>query len=108
MPIELSGPDISQAEINAVTEVLRSGRLSLGPAVPRFEEVVAKYVGVKHAIAVSSGTCGLHLLVRAMEIGHGDEVITTPFSFVASSNAILHAKLVEAVNAGIMAFKQTV
>jgi perosamine synthetase len=89
MPIELSGPDITQAEIDAVTQVLRSGRLSLGPAVPRFEESVAKYVGVRHAVAVSSGTCGLHLLVRAMEIGPGDEVITTPFSFVASSNAVL-------------------
>lgn len=89
MQIELSGPDITQAEIDAVTTVLRSGRLSLGPAVPRFEDAVARYVGVKHAVAVSSGTCGLHLLVRAMEIGPGDEVITTPFSFVASSNAVL-------------------
>lgn len=94
MNIELSGPDITQAEIDAVTEVLRSGRLSLGPAVPRFEEAVAGYVGVRHAVAVSSGTCGLHLLVRALDIGHGHEVITTPFSFVASSNCVLfeHAR----------------
>lgn len=89
MNIELSGPDISQAEIDAVSEVLRSGRLSLGPAVPRFEEAVARYVGVKHAVAVSSGTCGLHLLVRAIGLQPGDEAITTPFSFVASSNCIL-------------------
>ena len=89
MNIELSGPDISQAEIDAVSEVLRSGRLSLGPAVPRFEEAVARYVGVKHAVAVSSGTCGLHLLVRAVGLQPGDEAITTPFSFVASSNCIL-------------------
>lgn len=89
MNIELSGPDISQAEIDAVADVLRSGRLSLGPAVPRFEEAISKYVGTKHAIAVSSGTCGLHLLVRAVGLQPGDEAISTPFSFVASSNCIL-------------------
>jgi len=89
MPIELSGPDITQAEIDAVAEVLRSGRLSLGPMVPKFEQAVAEYVGVRYAVAVSSGTCGLHLLIRALGIGPGDEVITTPFSFIASSNCIL-------------------
>src|SRR6266404_4996456 len=89
MPIDLSGPDITQAEIDAVADVLRSGRLSLGPVVPKFEEAVSRFVGTKHAVAVSSGTCGLHLLVRALEIGPGDEVITTPFSFVASSNCML-------------------
>ena len=95
MNIELSGPDITQAEIDAVAAVMRSGRLSLGPAVPQFEAAVAGYVGAKHAVAVSSGTCGLHLLVRALEIGHGHEVITTPFSFVASSNCVLfeHARV---------------
>jgi perosamine synthetase len=92
MSIELSGPDITQAEIDAVSDVLRSGRLSLGPVVGRFEEAVARFVGRKFAIAVSSGTCGLHLLVRAMGIGPGDEVITTPFSFVASSNCVLYEK----------------
>ena len=89
MNIELSGPDITQVEIDAVAEVLRSGRLSLGPAVPRFEKAVAEYVGVKHAVAVSSGTTGLHLLMRAIGIGPGDEVISTPFSFVASTNCVL-------------------
>lgn len=89
MPIELSGPDITQAEIDAVASVLRSGRMSLGPMVPKFEEAVAQYVGVKHAIAVCSGTCGLHLLIRALGVGAGDEVISTPFSFIASSNCIL-------------------
>ena len=89
MNIDLSAPDITQAEIDAVTEVMRSGRLSLGPAVERFENAVAGFVGAKHAIAVSSGTCGLHLLVRAFNLGPGDEVITTPFSFVASSNCVL-------------------
>jgi len=89
MNIELSGPDITQAEIDAVATVMRSGRLSLGPAVPRFEQAVAEYVGVKHAVAVSSGTTGLHLLMRAIGIGPGDEVISTPFSFVASTNCVL-------------------
>lgn len=89
MNIGLSSPDISDAEIAAVADVLRSGRLSLGPKVEEFEAAVAGYCGAKHGIAVSSGTCGLHLLARAMEIGPGDEVITTPFSFVASTNCFL-------------------
>lgn len=89
MKIELSGPDITQAEIDAVSEVLRSGRLSLGPKVEEFERAVAKYVGVKHGVAICSGTAGLHLLVRAMNIGPGDEVISTPFSFVASTNCVM-------------------
>jgi len=89
MGIELSGPDITQAEIDAVADVMRSGRLSLGPRVPEFEEAVARYCGTKHAVAVSSGTCGLHLLARAIGVRPGTEVITTPFSFVASSNCVL-------------------
>lgn len=88
-PIGLSSPDISEAEIQAVAEVLRSGRLSLGPKVEEFEEAVARYCGSKHGVAVSSGTCGLHLLIRAIGLDAGDEVITTPFSFVASSNCVL-------------------
>jgi len=89
MRIELSGPDITQAEKDAVLEVLGSGRLSLGPWVERFEKAVAEFVGVRHAVACSSGTAGLHLVVRAMGIGRGDEVVTTPYSFVASSNSVL-------------------
>lgn len=89
MRIKLSGPDITQREIDAVAEVLRSGWLSLGPKVPEFEKAVAGFVGVKHAVAVSSGTTGLHLLMRASGIGRGDEVISTPFSFIASTNCIL-------------------
>ncbi len=89
MRIELSSPDISDAEKQAVLEVLSSGRLSLGPKVPEFEQAVASYVGTRHAVAVSSGTCGLHLLIRAIGIQPGDEVVTTPFSFVASSNCVL-------------------
>ena len=65
-------------------EVLRSGRLSLGPRVARFEELFAAQVGAAHASAVSSGTAGLHLALRAVGVGEGDEVVTSPFSFVAS------------------------
>jgi perosamine synthetase len=90
MRIELSGPDITQAEIDAVTAVLRSGRLSLGPKVPEFEEAMARFVGVRHAVAVANGTCGLHLLMRAIGVGRGDEVISSPFSFIASSNCIMY------------------
>ncbi len=88
--IPLSLPDIGELEIQAVTEVLRSGRLSMGPRVIRFEELVAERAGRRHGVAVSSGTCGLHLLMAALNIGPGDEVITTPFSFIASANCILY------------------
>jgi len=87
--IPLARPNLTQAEIDAVVEVLRGPTLSLGPKIPEFENAFAKYCGTEHAIAVSSGTCGLHLIVRSMGIGAGDEVITTPFSFVASTNCML-------------------
>jgi perosamine synthetase len=92
--IPLSAPDIDAADHAAVDAVLRSGMLSLGPKLSEFEEAFAAYIGVKHAVAVSSGTAALHLCVRALGIHEGDEVITTPFSFIASSNCILfeHAK----------------
>ncbi|MFQ5807864.1 MAG: DegT/DnrJ/EryC1/StrS family aminotransferase, partial [Phycisphaerae bacterium] len=87
--IRLSGPDISDAEIEAVTAVLRTPDLSLGPKLDEFEHAFAARLKVKHAIATSSGTAALHLLWRALGLGPGDEVITTPFSFIASSNSIL-------------------
>lgn len=87
--IPLSSPDVGDAEIAAVAEVLRGPHLSLGPRVPEFEEAMARYVGARHAVALSSGTAGLHLLVHALGLTSGDEVITTPFSFVASSNCLL-------------------
>src|SRR5215470_16981529 len=90
--IPLSSPDITQAEADAVLDVLASGRLSLGPRLPEFEQAVADYCGARHAIAVSSGTSGLHLVVRALGIGEGDEVITPSFSFVASANAVLYER----------------
>jgi len=70
-------------------EVINTPNLSLGPKVVEFEKIFCEYTGAKHAIAVSSGTAGLHLSVRAAGIGAGDLVITTPFSFVASTNALL-------------------
>ena len=88
--IPLSMPDITQAEIDAVADVLRSGRLSIGPEQERFETMVARRSGCMHGVAVSSGTSGLHLALLALGIGPGDEVITTPFSFVASANCILY------------------
>jgi perosamine synthetase len=89
MEIHLARPDITQAEIDAVVAVLRTDSLSLGPKVPEFEQRFAEYCGTTHGIACSSGTAALHMLIRAMGIGPGDEVVTTPFSFVASSNCIL-------------------
>ncbi len=89
MEIHLARPDITQAEIDAVVAVLKTDSLSLGPKVPEFEQRFAAYCGTKHAVACCSGTAGLHMLIRALGIGPGDEVITTPFSFIASSNCIL-------------------
>jgi len=87
--IPLSFPDITDLEIQAVVDTLRSGRLSIGPRQARFEEMVAERAGRRHGIAVSSGTCGLHLVLQALDLKPGDEVITTPFSFIASANCIL-------------------
>ena len=88
--IPLSAPWIDGREEALVLEVLRSGRLSLGPMIDRFEAALAERVGASHVAAVSSGTAGLHLCVRLAGIGPGDEVVTTPFSFVASSNCVLY------------------
>ena len=87
--IPLSGVDIGRAERQAVMDVLNSRRLARGPRIAEFERSLAEYVGVRHAVAVNSGTSGLHLVVRALKLGAGDEVITTPFSFIASANCIL-------------------
>ena len=87
--IPLAKPDIAEEDIQAVVDVLRSSHLSLGPKLPEFEEAVAAFVGAKYAVAVNSGTSALHLCIRALKIVEGDEVITTPFSFIASANCIL-------------------
>jgi perosamine synthetase len=89
-PIPLSQPDITQREIDAVVDVLSTNTLSIGPKVVEFEKKVAKLTGRRHGIAVSSGTTGLHCVMVAAGIKPGDEVITTPFSFVASANCILY------------------
>jgi perosamine synthetase len=88
--IPLSRPWLDEREEELVLEVLRSGRLSLGPAIDRFEELLAERVGSPFAAAVSSGTAGLHLLCRCAGIGAGDEVITSTFSFAASANCFIY------------------
>jgi perosamine synthetase len=87
--IPVARPVLGAREEELVLEVLRSGWLSLGPRVPEFEERFAARVGARHASAVSSGTAGLHLALRAAGVAEGDEVVTTPFSFVASANSVL-------------------
>lgn len=87
--IPLSRPDITDAERQAVDAVLRTDRLSIGPRTEAFEAGVAARAGRRFGIAVNSGTSGLHLCVRALGIGEGDEVITTPFSFIATTNCAL-------------------
>ena len=81
---------LGETEERAVVEVLRSGSLSLGPRVPEFERRFAARLGVPHASAVSSGTAGLHLALRSIGVQAGDEVVTSPFSFVASANAPIY------------------
>ncbi|MBI3695406.1 MAG: DegT/DnrJ/EryC1/StrS family aminotransferase [Acidobacteria bacterium] len=87
--IPLSSPDLIDCDVAAVLEVLCGPRLSLGPKVPAFEQAIAERAGVRHAVAVNSGTSALHLCIKAAGIGEDDEVITTPFSFVASANCVL-------------------
>lgn len=94
MRIPLSAPDITETEINSVVEVLRSPRLSLGSKLEEFENNIADYVNAKYAVAVNSGTSGLHLCVRSLGLMSGDEIITTPYSFVASANVLLYEKCV--------------
>jgi perosamine synthetase len=90
--IPLAKPVIESREEELVLEVLRSRRLSLGPKLPEFERAFADWLGVEHAAAVSSGTAGLHLAVRAAGVQPGDQVITTPLSFVSSANCLLYEK----------------
>jgi perosamine synthetase len=89
-PIPLAQPDIGAREEELVLEVLRSGRLSLGSMGQRFERAFAEFLGVEDAVAVSSGTAALHLGVRQLGWGPGDEVVLSPFTFVASANCLLY------------------
>jgi dTDP-4-amino-4,6-dideoxygalactose transaminase len=91
MEIHLCRPDVTEREIEAVCEVLRSPQLSLGPKLTQFERAFAEYIGTRRAVAVNSGTSGLFLCLLALGIGPGDEVITTPFTFVASTSSIMMA-----------------
>ena len=90
--VPLSAPDIQPEDIELVTRVLRSNRLSIGPFVKELERDFADYIGAKYAVAVTNGTSGLHLCMRAAGLAEGDEVITTPFSFIASANCILYER----------------
>jgi len=90
--IPLSSPDITAAEVNAVTNVLRTPHLSLGPELTAFEAALAEYHSVPHAVAVSSGTAGLHLALLVLGIGEADEVIVPSFAFIAVANAILQVR----------------
>jgi perosamine synthetase len=91
-PIPLARPVLGEPEERAVLEVLRSGQLSLGPRGPQFERAFAARLGARFGSAVSSGTAGLHLALRAVDVGGGAEVITTPFSFVASANVAVYER----------------
>jgi perosamine synthetase len=90
--VPMSAPDITEDDVTAVAEVVRSGQLALGPRCVEFEKRLAQYVGVRHAVAVSSGTAALHLLVRGLGVGDGDEVLVPSFTFAASVNAILYER----------------
>jgi len=87
--IPIACPDIGEGEKKAVAEVLDSGVIAQGPKVGEFEQRFAEYVGVEYAVAVSSGTAALHVALLAHGLGVGDEIITSPFTFIASSNAVL-------------------
>lgn len=88
----MSQPDITERDIDLVTQVLRSGRLSIGAYIEQFEELVRTYIGTQYAVAVGSGTAGLHLCMRLAGVDDRSEVITSPFSFVASANCILYER----------------
>jgi perosamine synthetase len=90
MHVPLSRPSINDDDIAAVLDVLRSPSLSMGPKVRLFERAVATYAGTSEAVAVNSGTSGLHLCLAAAGIGPGDEIVTSPFSFIASANCALY------------------
>ncbi|MBK9711905.1 MAG: DegT/DnrJ/EryC1/StrS family aminotransferase [Kouleothrix sp.] len=94
MHIPMSSPDITDAEIASVVDVLRTPVLSIGPQIVAFERELAAYVGARHAVGVNSGTSGLHLCALAAGLRDGDLAITTPFSFIASSNALLYDRAV--------------
>ncbi|NPV38149.1 Aminotransferase, DegT/DnrJ/EryC1/StrS family [Brevinematales bacterium NS] len=88
--VSFSPPDITEAEIQAVTEVLRSGWITTGPVTKAFEEELARFLGVSRVVCMNSATAGMEMVLRLWGIGQGDEVITTPLTFAATVNVILH------------------
>lgn len=92
MQIPMSSPDLTDAEIAAVNEVLQTRFLSIGPKISAFEQSFADYIGTHYGVGVNSGTSGLHLCMIAADVGEGDLVVTTPFSFIASANCILYER----------------
>src|SRR5262245_32533317 len=86
--IRLARPDVGEAELEAVAEVVRSGQLTMGSKVADFEDAIARAVGTAHAAAVSSGTAALHLALLALEVGPGDEVIVPAYTFPATANVV--------------------
>jgi perosamine synthetase len=92
MRIPLSAPDITEADIKAVADVLRKPNLSLGPKVREFERAISNYVGTSDAIAVHSGTSALHLCIRSLGISEGDEVIVPSFAFIAVANVVRYER----------------
>lgn len=94
MRIPLSAPEITESDIEAVTRVLRGTSLSLGPQLRKFEDGMKEYLGAPHAVAVNSGTSGLHLAIRALGIGEDDEVIVPSFAFIAVANAVCYERAV--------------
>lgn len=90
--VPMSAPDLDESDVETVLDVLRSGRLALGPKAEEFERLVAAYVGVRHAVAVSSGTAALHLILRALDVKPGDKVLVPSFTFAASVNVILYER----------------
>jgi len=94
MRIPLSAPEITERDIEAVTGVLRTSSLSLGPKVGEFERAISHYVGASDAIAVNSGTSGLHLCIRALGISEGDEVLVPSFTFIAVANAVRYERAI--------------
>jgi len=90
--VPMSSPDLDESEIKELTDVLRSGRLALGPKAEEFEKGIASYVGVNYGVAVSSGTAGLHTLVRGLDIKEGDEVLVPSFTFSSTVNVVLYER----------------
>lgn len=88
--IPFSPPDFTEEEIDAVSEVLRSGWITTGPNSARFEQELANYCGTHHAVTLNSATAGLELILKVLGIGRNDEVITTPYTYAATSNVLVH------------------